>query len=305
MTDASNARATPAAQPVADIPQRNIPGAAILKSEVTAEPEASTALATQMQLTSEAIQEPVIAEKPMGNEEAEKTERSRAQDTVKNPLEFPKQAAKSAQPHATQRPNPVKRDEVAGGPASSRERPSSRPVVAEGMVMPPRPAANADAGLLPPLAWLSPWGAQGADSFFAFPRAMMELSGDAMRRMLELQAGMQHALTNAMFSALSMSTAMDTNEREYVFTTSLPGFAPEEVEVRVENGKAHITARKSEEAQGAAHRNATVERMFTLPEDAGFQQAQVHLRGGILTLTVPRGGAGASGKPRTLPVKAA
>ncbi|MBI2071488.1 MAG: Hsp20/alpha crystallin family protein [Gemmatimonadetes bacterium] len=88
----------------------------------------------------------------------------------------------------------------------------------------------------------------------------------------------------------------ETNDEIHV-TTELPGLAPEDVHVTVENGVLTIGGEKKQELQegkeeGSYHlferRYGRFERSFTLPRSVNAEQVKARFQDGVLTIVLPK-----------------
>jgi HSP20 family protein len=73
----------------------------------------------------------------------------------------------------------------------------------------------------------------------------------------------------------------------------LPGFKPDEVDVRLENGRLYINAeRDTGTKKGTAHVNerrfTRVNRTFTLPAKVDEEKVNANMENGVLHLTMPK-----------------
>ncbi|MBX3086337.1 MAG: Hsp20/alpha crystallin family protein [Anaerolineae bacterium] len=86
------------------------------------------------------------------------------------------------------------------------------------------------------------------------------------------------------------------NDNAFVMQAELPGFTPEQIDVRVENGvlflkgKRETEEKKDEEGQYHLHerRSTSFERAFRLPSAVDTEKAEAQFENGVLTLTLPK-----------------
>lgn len=84
-------------------------------------------------------------------------------------------------------------------------------------------------------------------------------------------------------------------EGAYLIKAELPGVAPDQIEVKVENGVLTLTGerRQESEAEEAGYRRVErrygrFSRSFTLPEGTAAESIGAHADNGVLTVTVPK-----------------
>jgi len=97
------------------------------------------------------------------------------------------------------------------------------------------------------------------------------------------------------------------NEKEYKLKAEVPGYAPDEVKVELENGRLRLRAEHKEEKEEEKEnyrlrerRYGSFVRSFTLPEDVDVDKIEAAAKDGILTVTIPKSEAA---KPKRIEVK--
>lgn len=123
--------------------------------------------------------------------------------------------------------------------------------------------------------------------FFEEPLLMNELGG------LEGQAG-------------TLPLDISEKEDEVVVRASLPGFAPDDIDVQVHNGMLMINAERTEEEEEQGERFHRRERRFgavsrtvALPTEVREDQVRADLRDGVLTLHLPKT---PEARPKKIPI---
>ncbi len=80
-------------------------------------------------------------------------------------------------------------------------------------------------------------------------------------------------------------------EGEFVLTAEVPGFAPEEVTITIENNVLKVEGKHEEkkEEEGRTFRRFTeFKRLFRLPENVNQEAIEAKLDNGLLTLALPK-----------------
>ena len=110
-------------------------------------------------------------------------------------------------------------------------------------------------------------------------------------------------------SRVAMPLDIEENEDNYVIQASVPGFAPEDLKIEVEDGVLTIRAEHKgedeEEREGWHLRErymGTVERRLRLGKDVDTENIEAELEHGVLTLTLSKV---EEAKPKLIEVKAA
>ncbi len=110
-------------------------------------------------------------------------------------------------------------------------------------------------------------------------------------------------------SRVAIPLDIEENEDNYVIKASVPGFAPEDIKVEVEDGVLAIRAENSgeeeQEREGWYLRerySGTVERKLRLGQDVDTEAIEAELEHGVLTLTLSKA---EEAKPKMIEVKAA
>jgi HSP20 family protein len=87
---------------------------------------------------------------------------------------------------------------------------------------------------------------------------------------------------------------LDT-EHAYLLKAELPGVAPEEIEIKVENGVLTLTGERRHEADREDQGYRRIERSygkfsrsFTVPEGTRADAIEAHADNGVLTVTIPK-----------------
>ena len=110
-------------------------------------------------------------------------------------------------------------------------------------------------------------------------------------------------------SRVAMPLDIEENEDNYVITASVPGFAPEDVKIELEDGL--LTIRAEQEGEDEQEREGwylrerfagTVERRLRLTKNVNGEAIEAELEHGVLTLTLPKVEVA---KPKLIEVKAA
>lgn len=113
--------------------------------------------------------------------------------------------------------------------------------------------------------------------------------------------------------AMWSSPAVDIvdNEKSYEITAEVPGMAPENIEVKLVNGKLVIKGEKKETKQEkhgdtelSERRYGSFERSFNVPEGVDGGKIEATLKAGILTVLLPKS-AEAQKPAKKIEVKAA
>ena len=113
--------------------------------------------------------------------------------------------------------------------------------------------------------------------------------------------------------AMWSSPAVDVvdNEKSYEITAEVPGMAPENIEVKLVNGKLVIKGEKKEskqekhgDAELSERRYGSFERSFSVPEGVDSGKIEATLKAGILTVLLPKS-AEAQKPAKKIEVKAA
>lgn len=108
---------------------------------------------------------------------------------------------------------------------------------------------------------------------------------------------------------VAMPLDIEENEDNYVVKASVPGFAPEDIKVEVEDGV--LTIRAEHEGEDEQEREGrhlrerfagTVERKLRLSKNVNSEAIEAHLEHGVLTLTLPKV---EEAKPKLIKVKVA
>jgi HSP20 family protein len=84
---------------------------------------------------------------------------------------------------------------------------------------------------------------------------------------------------------------LDETEHGWTVTARLPGVAPDQVSVEVDDRDLYIRAKTEEQAQaagGAAARRAAFDYRLTLPADVDPERADATMENGLLTVHLPR-----------------
>ena len=96
------------------------------------------------------------------------------------------------------------------------------------------------------------------------------------------------------------------NDEAYVIEASVPGFAPENIDVTVEDDvltiKGSLNEQSEEERGGYLHRErrkSSVYRQVALPAEARLEEITAGFSNGVLTVTVPRS---KKPEPRRIPI---
>ncbi|MGE0005459.1 MAG: Hsp20/alpha crystallin family protein [Parvibaculaceae bacterium] len=117
----------------------------------------------------------------------------------------------------------------------------------------------------------------------------------------------------ARFEAMWSSPAVDIvdSEKSYEITAEVPGMAPENIDVKLVNGRLVIKGEKKEtkeEKHGdielSERRYGSFERTFDVPEGVDNGRIEATLRAGVLTVLLPKT-AEAQRPPKKIEVKAA
>lgn len=80
-------------------------------------------------------------------------------------------------------------------------------------------------------------------------------------------------------------------ENQYLLTAELPGFAPEQIDIQVVEGRLQLkaTAKKEDGRYLIKERNqGNIERSFALPKDADTESINAAYSNGLLNLTIGR-----------------
>jgi HSP20 family protein len=102
---------------------------------------------------------------------------------------------------------------------------------------------------------------------------------------------------------------IEENEDNYVIEASVPGLAPEDIKIEVEDGV--LTIRAEHEGEDEQEREGwhlrerfagTVERKLRLGKDINSEAIEAHLEHGVLTLTLSKA---EEAKPKLIEVKVA
>ncbi len=92
--------------------------------------------------------------------------------------------------------------------------------------------------------------------------------------------------------------AVDIEEQtsQFVITADVPGVAPEEIEITMENGVLTIRGERKDERNVEQNGFRRVERVsgsfyrrFTLPDSADPEKISAHGKNGVLEITIPKG----------------
>jgi HSP20 family protein len=101
----------------------------------------------------------------------------------------------------------------------------------------------------------------------------------------------------ARFEAIWSSPAVDVvdNEKSYEITAEVPGMAPENLEVKLVNGRLVVKGEKKEtkeEKRGdtelSERRYGSFERSFNVPEGVDASKVEATLKAGVLTILLPK-----------------
>lgn len=91
---------------------------------------------------------------------------------------------------------------------------------------------------------------------------------------------------------LSRSFAtFDENEKEYVMKAEMPGFEPDEIDVKLSGNVLTVEAEHKEESKEGkerSYRYGSYHQSFTLPSDVQCEQIDARYRSGVLELHVPK-----------------
>lgn len=107
-------------------------------------------------------------------------------------------------------------------------------------------------------------------------------------------------------SALALPLDVVENDNEYVVRASLPGVAPDAVQITVHNDTVSLRAevKSQEEKKGETwhvreRRHGVYQRSFSLATPINSDQAKAEFQNGVLTLTLPKA---ETAKPRQIKV---
>ncbi len=88
---------------------------------------------------------------------------------------------------------------------------------------------------------------------------------------------------------------LTSTEKEYAMHVELPGVAPENVSVKVEEGILTVSGEKKEEKKSDDERKHVAERVYgsfmrklSLPDDADADAIKASFKDGVLTVQIPR-----------------
>jgi HSP20 family protein len=99
------------------------------------------------------------------------------------------------------------------------------------------------------------------------------------------------------FEAIWSSPAVDVVDKEkaYEITAEVPGMAPENLEVKLVNGRLVIKGEKKETKEGkhgdtelSERRYGSFERTFNVPEGVDASKVEATLESGVLTVLLPK-----------------
>lgn len=102
---------------------------------------------------------------------------------------------------------------------------------------------------------------------------------------------------SARLEALWSSPAVDIvdNEKSYEITAEVPGMAPENLEVKLVNGRLVIKGEKKEtkeekhgDTELSERRYGSFERSFSVPEGVDANKIEATLKAGVLTVLLPK-----------------
>ena len=110
-------------------------------------------------------------------------------------------------------------------------------------------------------------------------------------------------------SRVAMPLDIEENEDNFVIQASVPGFAPEDIKVEVEDGVLTIRANHSDEEEQERdgwflreRYSGTMERKLRLGKTVNSEAIEAELEHGVLTLTLAKA---EEAKPQSIEVKAA
>ena len=90
---------------------------------------------------------------------------------------------------------------------------------------------------------------------------------------------------------LGSSVEFDENDKEYVMTADLPGFDPDDLDVKVSGNVLTVKAEHKEETngdQGRLHRFGRFYESFTLPTGVKADAIDARYHSGVLEVHVPK-----------------
>lgn len=103
----------------------------------------------------------------------------------------------------------------------------------------------------------------------------------------------------------AMNAPMRTNVREtedaYLFEAELPGFAPEEIDLSVQDGLLTIAAEHKEEEEGKGLSSRSVRRSFTI-DGIDEDSIAAQYKNGVLSVTLPKQKAPDAPQPRKIAI---
>ncbi|MCC7207573.1 MAG: Hsp20/alpha crystallin family protein [Anaerolineae bacterium] len=115
-----------------------------------------------------------------------------------------------------------------------------------------------------------------------------------MDRMLNQFWGGQNG--DAVFGGLVPATDVHETENEIVVKAELPGFNPDQIDIRVEGNvltiKGQVSSEQERKEEGQVHlrerRMSSFQRSFSLPVGVDPDKAEANFENGVLTLTLPK-----------------
>lgn len=102
--------------------------------------------------------------------------------------------------------------------------------------------------------------------------------------------------TGEAFFANMPATDVSETENEIVVKAELPGFSPDQIDIRLEGNvltlKGQVTSEEERKDEGQVHlrerRMSSFQRSFTLPSGVDADKAEANFENGVLTLTLPK-----------------
>ena len=92
------------------------------------------------------------------------------------------------------------------------------------------------------------------------------------------------------------ATDVNETENEITIKAELPGFNPDQIDIRLEGNvltlKGQVTSEQERKDEGQVHlrerRMSSFQRSFTLPTSVDADRAEANFENGVLTLTLPK-----------------
>ena len=105
-------------------------------------------------------------------------------------------------------------------------------------------------------------------------------------------------------SRFGLNTGLEDKKNEYVYHADLPGFEPDEIDIKVSGNTLQLRAEHKEETngnEGSSYLYGSFQRFFTLPQGVDDQNIDARYHSGVLEVHLPKTEAA---KGKRIPVHA-